>query len=111
MLPDLGMVKYVHIQCDLKVTTTVHVILSISRSHHALTCVRSLHTSGHGLTVRHYRNGAEVTPSIDQDLNYDFNYQQYRSVTPRKVMPVGMLLEMSSICNICHPLTVHIMCM
>ena len=64
-------------------------ILSMSP---ALIRLRILLAPGHGLTVRHYRNGTEVAPSIDQDLNYDFNYQQYRSVTPRKVMPVSALL-------------------
>lgn len=61
-----------------------------------LPCMTSLLALGHGLTLRHYRSGAEVTPSVDQDLNYDFNFQQYRSVTPRKVMPVSVLLLRSS---------------
>ena len=80
-------------------TIPCHIlILSMSP---ALTRLRSLLAQGHGLTVRHYRNGAEMTPSLDQDLNYDFNYQQYRSVTPRKVMPVSALLikKRSSISN------------
>ena len=48
---------------------------------------------GQGITLRHYRNGVEVTPAIDQDLNYDFDYQQYRSVTPRKVLRVSLIIE------------------
>lgn len=51
--------------------------------------------TGRGVSLRHYRNGSEVIPSValDQDLNYDFNYQQYRSVTPRKIMPVSLFRE------------------
>ena len=70
-------------------TTPCHILSMFP----ALTRLRSLLASGHGLTVRHYRNGTEVAPSIDQDLSYDFNFQQYRSVTPRKIMPVSAILE------------------
>ena len=60
-------------------------------------CVRSLHAAGHGLTLRQYRDGVEMNPAVDEDLNYDFNFQQYRSVTPRKVMPVSAHFERSFI--------------
>ena len=54
--------------------------------------------AGHGLTLRQYRDGVEVNPAVDEDLNYDFNFQQYRSVAPRKVMPVSTHFERSYIC-------------
>jgi hypothetical protein len=45
------------------------------------------HLAGHGLVLKQYRNGVEVTPPIDQDLNYDFNFQQIRTFPSRKIYP------------------------
>jgi dopamine beta-monooxygenase len=45
------------------------------------------HLAGRGLVLRQYRNGAEVTTPIDQDLNYDFNFQQIRTFPSRKIYP------------------------
>ncbi len=55
-------------------------------------------TLGHGVTLRHYRqttdestcSALEELPPIEQNLFYDFDYQQY-TVLPRpiKVLPVG----------------------
>ena len=58
-------------------------------------------TPGHGLVLKQYRNGVEVTPPIDQDLNYDFNFQQIRTIPSRKIYPV-------SNCTICI-MTVYVM--
>jgi hypothetical protein len=45
------------------------------------------HLAGHGLVLKQYRNGLEVMPPIDQDLNYDFNFQQVRTIPSRKIYP------------------------
>jgi hypothetical protein len=50
--------------------------------------------AGHGLVLKQYRNGAEVTPPIDQDLHYDFNFQQIRTIPSRKIYP-GDKLELT----------------
>jgi hypothetical protein len=50
--------------------------------------------AGHGLILKQYRNGVELTPPIDQDLNYDFNFQQVRTIPSRKINP-GDKLELT----------------
>ena len=37
------------------------------------------HTAGRAIRTRHYRNGEELTPLIDEP-NYDFNFQQTRKL-------------------------------
>ena len=45
--------------------------------------------SGVALTLRQYSpNGTEVLPPFDQDLNYDFNFQDIRRIGPRQISPV-----------------------
>ena len=44
------------------------------------------HLLGRQIRLRHFRDGAEVAPSIVRDDNYDFNYQQMRHVPPRRVL-------------------------
>ena len=39
------------------------------------------HLLGTGVRVHHYRNGQEL-PYIDSDMNYDFNYQESRFISP-----------------------------
>ena len=49
------------------------------------------HLSGVALTLRQYSaNGTEVLPPLDQDLNYDFNFQDARRIGPRKIRPVSL---------------------
>lgn len=57
-------------------------------------------TIGHGLVVRHFREseecgGLEELKPIDENRNYDFNYQQ-TTILPRPVQ----VLPVSSCCNI-----------
>ena len=46
--------------------------------------------AGTGLILRHLRDGQEILPPLDQDLKYDFNFQQFRYISPRKVLPVSL---------------------
>jgi hypothetical protein len=50
------------------------------------------HLAGVALTLRHYRGGQEIMPVFDQELTYDFNFQDIRSIGPRKVMPGDALV-------------------
>lgn len=43
-----------------------------------------------GMKIRHFRNGVELPPLIE-DENYDFNFQETRHLlTPRIITPVKM---------------------
>ncbi|XP_037081749.1 DBH-like monooxygenase protein 1 [Pollicipes pollicipes] len=48
------------------------------------------HLLGHQVRLRHFRRGVELPPIVRDD-NYDFNYQQLRHVTPRKLLPGDQL--------------------
>ena len=39
------------------------------------------HTAARSVRTRHYRNGQELSPIIDES-NYDFNFQQTRTISP-----------------------------
>ena len=41
------------------------------------------HLAGVGIRVRHIRNGNEL-PLIDEDNNYDFNFQEFRRL-PKEI--------------------------
>ena len=44
---------------------------------------------GVALTLRQYSSdGTEVLPPLDQDLSYDFNFQDSRRIGPRQINPV-----------------------
>jgi len=43
---------------------------------------------GASVILRHVRRGVELPP-IDQNLFYDFDYQQVNHITPRVVLPVS----------------------
>ena len=45
--------------------------------------------SGVALTLRQFSSdGTEVMPPLDQDPNYDFNFQDARRIGPRQINPV-----------------------
>ena len=45
--------------------------------------------SGVALTLRQFSSdGTEVLPPLDQDLSYDFNFQDIRRIGPRQIRPV-----------------------
>lgn len=56
----------------------------------------TMSTSGHGLTFQHFRKNEECgvleeLEPIDQNFNYDFNFQQYNHLArERVVLPVSM---------------------
>ena len=54
---------------------------------------------GVALTLRQYRGGVEVTPPFDQDLNYDFNFQDIRTIGPRKILPVRKIIHSYTGCS------------
>ena len=52
------------------------------------------HLLGRGVTTRHFRNGVELEPLMD-DPNYDFNFQSFRPLKKERIMkPVKY-------CNVC----------
>lgn len=60
----------------------------------------SLFVIGRGLTIEHYRpntqcNVLEELEPVDQNLNYDFNFQQFTHLTNEElVLPVSIILQM-----------------
>lgn len=52
------------------------------------------HLKGIGLKVRHFREGREIEPLI-QDMSYDFNLQEYRPFKKFKKIKKGdrLMLE------------------
>ena len=49
------------------------------------------HLLGVGVTTRHFRNGVELEPIMD-DPYYDFNFQSVRPLTKERVIkPVSVL--------------------
>ena len=58
---------------------------------HAVTCPLYVLCIGTGLTVKHHRGGQEILPPLDQDLKYDFNFQQFRYIPLRKLLPVSLV--------------------
>ena len=57
--------------------------------------------SGVALTLRQFSsNGTEVLPPFDQELNYDFNFQDIRRIGPRQISPVCL-------CETLHIALVH----
>lgn len=59
-----------------------------------ITFVASLlhtHEAGRALVIRHFRDGSEVSPPVDINLNYDFDYQQVNIIPRRVVLPSDRL--------------------
>ncbi|CAK8671832.1 unnamed protein product [Clavelina lepadiformis] len=54
------------------------------------------HLLGRGLTLKHVRNGTELSP-ISKDSSYDFNYQESRLLSEERILKVGDSLQV--VCN------------
>ena len=60
-----------------------------------ITFVASLlhtHEAGRGLVVRQFRDGNEIQPPVDINLNYDFDYQQINIIPRRVLLPSDRLI-------------------
>ena len=67
------------------VYTCLHTVVNIPTNVHV-----RITFAGTGLILRHLRGGQEISPPVDQDLKYDFNFQQFRYIPPRKLLPVSL---------------------
>ena len=52
------------------------------------------HLLGVGITLRHFRNGVEIEPMMD-DPNYDFFFQEVRPIRNRTIKPVGIMIYLA----------------
>ena len=54
--------------------------------------IQHAHLLGVGIRTRHFRNGTEIAPIMD-DPDYDFDFQQMRMLPKeRAIKPVSVLL-------------------
>jgi hypothetical protein len=87
--------QYYHANCI--VATHVLTIITISNDHYLIKC---LHYLGQGLTLKILRrtqecgNELQELKPVDQNLQYDFNYQQFTYLPEEiTVMPVCAAYE------------------
>ena len=60
---------------------------------HIIAAFQHAHTLGAGVTTRHFRNGTEIEPLMD-DPNYDFYFQEMRPLKKeRTIKPVNALAK------------------
>ena len=50
-----------------------------------IAAIQHAHLLGAGVTTRHFRNGVELEPIVD-DQFYDFDLQQVRTVSPPRII-------------------------
>ena len=74
---------------------------------HIIAAFQHAHTLGAGVTTRHFRNGTEIEPLMD-DPNYDFYFQEMRPLKEeRTIKPVNALAKKKNKKNMTLPNTVE----